>query len=84
MKSGWKTKRNEADFAQETIDEAFALDIETKKINPIRVEKELSIIALVGENMKTSHGSCGHFGHGGLWFDPIKRMVSSKTDFLIK
>ena len=49
----------EADFAQETIDEAFALDIETKKINPIRVEKELSIIALVGENMKNHQGISG-------------------------
>jgi aspartokinase/homoserine dehydrogenase 1 len=50
---------SEADFAQETIDEAFALDIETKKINPIRVEKELSIIALVGENMKNHQGISG-------------------------
>ena len=49
----------EADFAQETIDEAFALDIETKKINPIRVEKALSIIALVGENMKNHQGISG-------------------------
>ena len=48
-----------ADFAQETIDEAFALDIETKKINPIRVEKALSIIALVGENMKNHQGISG-------------------------
>jgi aspartokinase/homoserine dehydrogenase 1 len=49
----------EADFAQETIDEAFALDIKTKKINPIRVEKALSIIALVGENMKNHQGISG-------------------------
>ena len=49
----------EADFAQETIDDAFALDIETKKINPIRVEKDLSIIALVGENMKNHQGISG-------------------------
>lgn len=50
---------SEADFAQQTIDEAFALDIETKKINPIRVEKDLSIIALVGENMKNHQGISG-------------------------
>ena len=49
----------EADFAQETIDEAFALDIKTKKINPICVEKALSIIALVGENMKNHQGISG-------------------------
>lgn len=51
---------SEADFAQQTIDEAFALDIETKKINPIRVEKGLSIVALVGENMKNHQGISGN------------------------
>lgn len=50
---------NEADFAQQTIDEEFALDIETNKINPIRVEKNLSIVALVGENMKNHQGISG-------------------------
>ena len=49
----------DADFAQETIDEAFILDIEGKKLNPIRVEKELSIVALVGENMKNHQGISG-------------------------
>ena len=51
---------SEADFAQQTIDEVFALDIETKKINPIRVEKGLSIVALVGENMKNHQGISGN------------------------
>ncbi|CAI8167073.1 MAG: Bifunctional aspartokinase/homoserine dehydrogenase 1 [Bacteroidota bacterium] len=50
----------EADFAQQTIDDAFALDIETNKINPIRVEKNLSIVALVGENMKNHQGISGN------------------------
>ena len=49
-----------ADFAQQTIDEEFALDIETNKINPIRVEKDLSIVALVGENMKNHQGISGN------------------------
>ena len=51
---------SEADFAQQTIDEEFALDIETNKINPIRVEKDLSIVALVGENMKNHQGISGN------------------------
>lgn len=51
---------SEADFAQQTIDEEFAIDIETNKINPIRVEKELSIVALVGENMKNHQGISGN------------------------
>ena len=49
----------EADFAEQTINEAFAMDIETNKLNPIRVEKDLSIIALVGENMKNHQGISG-------------------------
>jgi aspartokinase/homoserine dehydrogenase 1 len=49
-----------ADFAEQTINEAFALDIETHKIHPIRVEKELSIVALVGENMKNHQGISGN------------------------
>ena len=51
---------SEADFAQQTIDEEFALDIETNKIKPIRVEKDLSIVALVGENMKNHQGISGN------------------------
>lgn len=49
-----------ADFAEQTINEAFALDIETHKIHPIRVEKDLSIVALVGENMKNHQGISGN------------------------
>ena len=43
-----------------------------------------SQIIVFNENMKTSYGSCGHFAHGGLWFDPTKRVISAKNDFLIK
>ncbi len=49
----------DATFAEETINEAFTLDIESKKLNPIRVERDLSIIALVGENMKNHQGISG-------------------------
>ena len=49
----------DATFAEETINEAFILDIESKKLNPIRVERYLSIIALVGENMKNHQGISG-------------------------
>jgi aspartokinase/homoserine dehydrogenase 1 len=49
----------DAAFAEETINEAFVLDIESKKLNPIRVERDLSIIALVGENMKNHQGISG-------------------------
>ena len=55
-----------ADEAKRTIDEAFAYEIETKKVDPIIVEKELAIIALVGDNMKSHPGISGKmFGNLG-------------------
>lgn len=55
-----------ADQAKRAIDEAFAYEIETKKVDPIIVEKELAIIALVGDNMKSHPGISGKmFGNLG-------------------
>ncbi len=55
-----------ADEAKRTIDEAFAYEIETKKVDPIIVENELAIIALVGDNMKSHPGISGKmFGNLG-------------------
>ena len=48
-----------ADEAKKTIDEAFAYEIETKKVDPLVVEKELAIIALVGDNMRSHPGISG-------------------------
>ena len=55
-----------ADQAQRIIDEAFAYEIETKKVDPIIVEKDLAIVALVGDNMKSHPGISGKmFGNLG-------------------
>lgn len=55
-----------ADQAQKIIDEAFAYEIETKKVDPIIVEKNLAIVALVGDNMKSHPGISGKmFGNLG-------------------
>ena len=55
-----------ADEAQQTIDAAFAYEIATKKIDPIIVEKDLAIVALVGDNMKSHPGISGKmFGNLG-------------------
>ena len=55
-----------ADAAQRSIDEAFAYEIETKKVDPIIVEKDLAIVALVGDNMKSHPGISGKmFGNLG-------------------
>jgi aspartokinase/homoserine dehydrogenase 1 len=50
---------SEADKAKEVIDEAFAYEIQLKRVRPVVVEKELSIIALVGDDMKSHQGLSG-------------------------
>jgi bifunctional aspartokinase / homoserine dehydrogenase 1 len=55
-----------ADDARKIIDESFAYEIETKKVDPIIVEKGLAIVALVGDNMKSHPGISGKmFGNLG-------------------
>ncbi len=45
--------------AKEVVDAAFTYEIETNKVDPIIVEKELSIVAIVGDNMKNHSGISG-------------------------
>ncbi len=45
--------------AKEVIDAAFADEIKMERVFPLRVETELSIVALVGENMKSLPGISG-------------------------
>ncbi|HET9278057.1 MAG TPA: bifunctional aspartate kinase/homoserine dehydrogenase I [Flavitalea sp.] len=45
--------------AKKAVDNAFAYEIETKKVEPIIVERELAIVALVGDNMKSHPGTSG-------------------------
>ncbi len=45
--------------AKEVIDSAFEHEIETKKVEKLIVEKDLSIVALVGDNMKSHPGISG-------------------------
>jgi bifunctional aspartokinase / homoserine dehydrogenase 1 len=48
-----------ADIAKHAIDEAFSYEIDMKKVEPLSVEKDLAIIALVGDNMKSHPGISG-------------------------
>ncbi len=48
-----------ADAAKKAVDDAFAYEIETKKVDPLIVEKDLAVIALVGDNMKSHTGISG-------------------------
>ena len=49
----------DAERAAEAINEAFEYGIATKKIKPIILEKDLAIIALIGDNMKSHQGLSG-------------------------
>jgi aspartokinase/homoserine dehydrogenase 1 len=48
-----------ADKAKRVIDEVFSFEIEIKKVEPLVVEKNLAIVALVGDNMKNHPGISG-------------------------
>ena len=41
------------------LDEAFEAEISLKKIKPVEIEDNVSIIALVGDRMKSHHGLSG-------------------------
>ncbi|ANE49465.1 bifunctional aspartate kinase/homoserine dehydrogenase I [Flavisolibacter tropicus] len=45
--------------AKKALDKAFAYEINRGMVNPIVVEQDLSIIALVGDNMKNHAGTSG-------------------------
>ena len=55
----------DANSAQQAIDAFFAYEIENGKVNPVLVETGLSIIAVVGEQMKSLPGISGRM-FGGL------------------
>ena len=48
-----------ADKAKKEIDKAFAYEIQIGKVEPVIVERELAIIALVGDKMKNHAGTSG-------------------------
>jgi aspartokinase/homoserine dehydrogenase 1 len=52
---------NEADAskAQDAINEAFAYEISLGKVEPLKIESDLAIIALVGDKMKNHQGISG-------------------------
>ncbi len=45
--------------AKQAVDNAFSYEIETKKVDPLIVENDLAIVALVGDNMKSHTGVAG-------------------------
>ncbi len=49
----------DAEKAKEIIDQVFEYEIQLQKVKPVCVEKDLCIIALVGDNMKNHQGLSG-------------------------
>jgi bifunctional aspartokinase / homoserine dehydrogenase 1 len=50
---------SDADKAKEVVDSAFTPELMMQKVEPLKIEKDLSIIALVGDNMKNHQGISG-------------------------
>ena len=49
--------------AKTAVDQAFAYELKTGQVDPLKVEENLSIIALVGDKMKSHPGISGRMFH---------------------
>lgn len=58
-------QRTDCDLAKEVIDHQFAYEISQGKINPVSVENDLCIVAVIGDNIK------GHQGVSGKMFSAL-------------
>ena len=69
--------------AKQIVDQAFANEIELGKVEPLRLETDLSIVALVGENMKSHPGISGRMfsamGRNGVNIRAIAQGSSEKN-----
>jgi len=52
-------EENSSVKAKEAVDKAFAYEIQTGKVDPLIIEKNLAIVALVGDHMKSHTGVSG-------------------------
>jgi aspartokinase/homoserine dehydrogenase 1 len=52
-------EESQAEKAKERVDKAFRQEIETGNVFPLMIEKQQSILALVGDNMKSHPGIAG-------------------------
>ncbi|RAV28718.1 bifunctional aspartate kinase/homoserine dehydrogenase I [Sinomicrobium soli] len=51
--------QSDMEKAEKAVNEAFEYEIASRKLNPVSVESDLAIIALVGDNMKSHQGLSG-------------------------
>lgn len=67
--------------AKAAIDSEFAQEIYDKRIEPLQVEKDLAIVAIVGDNMKNHHGMSGKlFGALGRNAINIRAIAQGSTE----
>jgi aspartokinase/homoserine dehydrogenase 1 len=52
-------KPSDAGPARKAIESAFALELKSRLIEPVKVEEGLSVLAVIGENMKNTPGVSG-------------------------
>ncbi|HNU14541.1 MAG TPA: bifunctional aspartate kinase/homoserine dehydrogenase I [Chitinophagaceae bacterium] len=69
--------------AKQAVDAAFANEIALEKVEPLHIEMDLSIVALVGENMKSHPGISGRMfsamGRNGVNIRAIAQGSSEKN-----
>jgi aspartokinase/homoserine dehydrogenase 1 len=74
---------NNVDKAKKAVDEEFANEIALQKLEPLQVENKLSIVALVGDNMKSHQGISGKMfaamGRNGVNIRAIAQGSSEKN-----
>jgi aspartokinase/homoserine dehydrogenase 1 len=72
-----------ADKAKQAVDSAFANEIALHKVEPLQIETNQSIVALVGENMKSHPGISGRMfsamGRNGINIRAIAQGSSEKN-----
>lgn len=72
-----------AEKAKQAVDTAFSNEISLQKVEPLKIETDLSIVALVGENMKSHPGISGRMfsamGRNGVNIRAIAQGSSEKN-----
>lgn len=67
--------------AKTTVDSEFAQEIQDKRIEPLIVERDMSIVAVVGDKMKNHHGTSGKlFGALGRNGVNIRAIAQGSTE----
>lgn len=73
----------DAERAKTAVDEEFAPEIDARRLEPLRLETGLAIVALVGESMKNHPGISGRLfgalGHNGVNIRAIAQGSSEKN-----